>query len=344
MIDVGIVGGTGYTGMELLRLVSRHPQLRLAEITSRGESGTRVDELFPALEGEVDLAFTESDVGRLSRCDAVFFATPNGIAMGMAPALLEAGCRVIDLGADFRLRDPALWQEWYGMEHACPGLLEEAAYGLPEAHREAVRSARLVANPGCYPTAVGLGLLPLVTSDRLKPGPVIADCKTGVSGAGRAAKVATLFCEADESLKAYGASGHRHLPEIEQTLRTLRGEPVETVFVPHLVPMIRGMQATLHVAARGSAEEIRALYQERYAAEPFVEVVPAGAHPETRWVRGTNGCRIGVHQPPGVADQVVVLAVIDNLTKGAAGQAVQNLNVMFGLEEGAGLREVATLP
>ncbi|MCC3751218.1 MAG: N-acetyl-gamma-glutamyl-phosphate reductase [Halorhodospira halophila] len=344
MIEVGIVGGTGYTGMELLRLVARHPGLRLAEITSRAEAGTRVDELMPALEGVVDNVFTAPDTERLSRCDVVFFATPNGIAMESAPALLEAGCRVIDLGADFRLRDPAVWNEWYGMAHSCPELLEEAVYGLPERYRDALPAARLVANPGCYPTAVALGLLPLLEVGALGDGPVVADCKSGVSGAGRAAKVATLFCEANEGFKAYGASGHRHLPEIEQTLAQTAGAPVDVTFVPHLVPMTRGMQATLHVAVDRPLDELEALYRQRYAEEPFVRLVGRGSHPETRWVRGTNDCRIGLHQPPGRSDRAVILSVIDNLTKGAAGQAVQNLNLMFGLDETAGLEGLAYVP
>ncbi len=344
MIEVGVVGGTGYTGMELLRLVARHPQLRLAEITSRAEAGTRVAELMPSLEGVVDASFSEPDPARLRRCDVVFFATPNGIAMDSAPELLEAGCRVIDLGADFRLRDAHAWGEWYGMEHACPELLEEAVYGLPELHRERIRDARLVANPGCYPTAVALGLLPLLKTGALSDGVIVADCKSGVSGAGRAARVPTLFCEANESFKAYGASGHRHLPEIEQTVTDAAGRAVPLTFVPHLVPMTRGMQATLHVAVDRSFDQVSELFAECYSDEPFVSVLPPGGHPETRWVRGTNHCRIGLHQPPGQAGRLTVLSVIDNLTKGAAGQAIQNLNLMFGLDERAGLEALASVP
>ncbi|MBK1736023.1 N-acetyl-gamma-glutamyl-phosphate reductase [Halorhodospira abdelmalekii] len=343
MIRVGVVGGTGYTGMELLRLILGHPQLVLAEITSRGEAGTRVDALWPSLRGQTDLSFQEPDAARLRECDVVFFATPNGIAMESAPELLAAGCRVIDLGADFRLRDVRQWQTWYGVEHACPELLSEAVYGLPEIDRGAIRKARLVANPGCYPTAITLGLLPLLEAG-YPLGAIVADCKSGVSGAGRAAKVATLLCEANESFKAYGASGHRHLPEIEQTLTEVSRRTLDIVFVPHLVPMTRGMQATLHVAVTATCDELTACYQARYAEEPFVDVLAAGSHPETRWVRGTNRCHIALHQPPGREDRVIVLAVIDNLTKGAAGQAIQNLNLMFGLDERLGLEGAAVLP
>ncbi len=343
MIDVAIVGGTGYAGMDLLRLVAGHPHLRLEEITSRGEAGTRVDALMPPLEGAVDAVFREPDVERLAQCDAVLFATPNGVAMDMAPALLERGCRVIDLGADFRLADPEVWAEWYGMPHACPEWLGEAVYGLPELNRERLRGARLVGNPGCYPTAVGLGLLPLLEHGAWRGG-VIADCQSGVSGAGRTARIATLFSEVNEGVKAYGAGGHRHLPEIEQTAAAAAGAAVEVTFVPHLVPMTRGMQATLHVEADRDAAEVRALYAERYAAEPFVTVIDEGQHPETRWVRGTNDCRLSVHRPPGRAGRVVVCSVIDNLTKGAAGQAIQNLNLMLGLEERAGLEGLAYVP
>lgn len=337
MINVGIVGGTGYAGVELLRLITSHPQLHLAAITSRGEAGTRVDEIFPSLRGLTDLSFQEPDTTRLAECDVVLFATPNGIAMQSAPELLEAGCKVIDLGADFRLRDIPLWQDWYGMEHACPDLLAEAVYGLTELNRDSIRSARLVANPGCYPTAVALGMLPLLEAGLLGSGHIVADCISGVSGAGRALKLQSLFCEANESFKAYGASGHRHLPEIEQTLTAVLGGAVDVTFVPHLVPMTRGMQATVHVPVQVSVEELERVYRQRYTAETFVDLLRPGEYPETRWVNSTNHCLIALHQPSARADRVVVLAVIDNLTKGAAGQAVQNLNLMFGLDEGAGL-------
>lgn len=343
MIKAGIVGGTGYTGVELLRILVRHPQVELNIITSRGEAGKPVADLFPNLRGHTDLAFSEPDVSALSTCDVVFFATPNGTAMKMVPTLLEAGVRVIDLAADFRLKDANEWQQWYGMEHACPELLDEAVYGLPEVNRELIRNAQLVANPGCYPTAVLLGFLPLIEKNIVDCERLIADTKSGVSGAGRGANVGTLLCEASESFKAYGVPGHRHLPEIRQGLETAVGMPVGLTFVPHLTPMIRGIHATLYANRTSSADDLQNLYQDRYADEPFVDVLPTGSHPETRSVKGSNMCRIALHQPQD-RDTVVVLSVIDNLVKGAAGQAVHNMNLMFGMDETLGLEIVALMP
>lgn len=343
MIKVGIVGGTGYTGVELLRLLALHPEVEVVVITSRAEAGRAVDELFPNLRGYVSLSFSEPDLAALSACDLVYFATPNGTAMTMVPALLEAGVKVIDLAADFRLKDAAEWQHWYGVDHACPELLDEAVYGLPEINREAIRNARLLANPGCYPTAVTLGFLPLVEGGLVDCERLVADAKSGVSGAGRKANVGMLLAEASESFKAYGVAGHRHLPEIRQTLETAVGMPVGLTFVPHLLPMIRGIHATLYGTLREPGKDLQAAYVDRYVDEPFVDVLPPGAHPETRSVRGVNVCRIAIHQPQG-KDTVVVLSVIDNLVKGAAGQAVQNMNIMFGLEETLGLDQVALMP
>jgi N-acetyl-gamma-glutamyl-phosphate reductase len=343
VIKVGIVGGTGYTGVELLRLLASHPQVQLQIITSRSEAGMPVAELFPNLRGRVDLRFSEPDSAALAGCDVVFTATPNGVAMGMARELLEAGTRMIDLAADFRLRDPAEWERWYGMPHACPELLEEAVYGLPEVNREAVRAARLVANPGCYPTAVQLGFLPLIDAGLADTGRLVADCKSGVSGAGRKAAVPTLMAESGESFKAYAVPGHRHLPEIRQGLALAAGSEVGLTFVPHLVPMIRGIHATLYATIADRGADLQALFERRYAGEPFVDVMPPGSHPETRTVRGANHCRLALHRPQD-GDMVVVLAVIDNLVKGAAGQAVQNMNLMFGLPEDSGLGQIALLP
>ncbi len=342
MIKVGIVGGGGYTGVELLRLLATHPEVDLRAITSRSEAGRPVSEIYESLRGHVDLCFSEPDAGALSACDLVFFATPNGTAMKMAPELLDAGTRVIDLAADFRLKDPALWEQWYGMPHACEDLLAEAVYGLPEINREQIRAARLVANPGCYPTASALGLLPLVEAGLADTGSLVADCKSGVSGAGRSANVAMLMGEVGESFKAYAVPGHRHLPEIRQTLGWATEQAVGLTFVPHLLPMIRGIHATLYARLTGEAD-LQALFETRYRDEPFVDVMPAGSHPETRSVRGVNQCRIAIHRPQG-GDTMVVLSVIDNLTKGAAGQAIQNMNLMFGLDERAGLRQVALSP
>jgi len=343
MIRVGIVGGTGYTGVELLRLLATHPHVQLQAITSRSEAGKPVSGIYGSLRGHVDLAFSEPDQEVLSACDLVFFATPNGTAMKMVPGLLEAGVKVIDLAADFRLKDPALWEKWYGMPHACEDILAEAVYGLPELNREAVRGARLVANPGCYPTASALGFIPLVENGLVDTTSLIADCKSGVSGAGRGANTAMLMGEVGESFKAYAVPGHRHLPEIRQTLSWVSGNEIGLTFVPHLVPMIRGIEATLYGRLNNDTTDLQALFEERYANEPFVDVLPAGSHPETRSVRGVNHCRIAVHRPQG-ADTVVVLSVIDNLTKGAAGQAIQNMNLMFGLDETAGLQQVALSP
>jgi len=343
MVNVGIVGGTGYTGVELLRLLARHPDVQLRTITSRGNAGTRVDAMFPGLRGHVDISFTEPDEALLAGCDLVFFATPHGTAMEMTPGLLRSGTRVIDLGADFRLQDLDVWADWYGMQHTCPGVVAEAVYGLPELNREAIRKARLVANPGCYPTAVALGYLPLLEAGLVRPEALIADCKSGVSGAGRKAQVHTLYGEANENFKAYGASGHRHLPEIRQTLAQAAGVPTGLTFVPHLVPMTRGMQATLYAQLTRSDVDLQRVFETRYANEPFVDVMAAGSHPETRSVRGTNMCRIGLHRP-GNGDTVVVLSVIDNLSKGAATQAVHNMNLMLGLDEKAGLDLIAVNP
>ncbi len=348
MIKVGIVGGTGYTGVELLRLLAQHPQVELCAITSRSEAGVHVGEMYPNLRGQVDLCFSVPEIEVLAQCDLVFYATPNGVAMKQVPELLARGVRVIDLAADFRLRDPDLWHKWYGEPHACPELLAEAVYGLPEMWREQIRAARLVANPGCYPTAVQLGFMPLLRQGLVEASRLIADAKSGVSGAGRGAKVANLLCEVSESFKAYGVSGHRHIPEIRQGLALVQGGAVGLTFVPHLVPMVRGIEATLYAELTEEAQAmplsaIHALYEQAYANEPFVDVLPLGATPETRAVKGTNVCRMGIYRQEG-SPMVIVSSVIDNLVKGAAGQAVQNMNLMFHLDESSGLGQIAVLP
>jgi N-acetyl-gamma-glutamyl-phosphate reductase len=341
-IKVGIVGGTGYTGVELLRLLAQHPHAELRAITSRKEAGMAVAEMFPNLRGHVDLKFSEPAAAGLEQCDVVFFATPNGVAMQEARALVDAGVRIVDLAADFRIRDVAVWEQWYKMKHACPELVAEAVYALPEVNREQIRKARVIANPGCYPTAVQLGFLPLIEAGCVDLAHLIADAKSGVSGAGRKAETHILHAEAADNFKAYGVGGHRHHPEISQGLARAAGREVNLVFVPHLTPMIRGIHATLY-AQLTKEVDLQALYEKRYANEAFVDVMPAGSHPETRSVRGANHCRIAVHRPQG-GNTVVVLSVIDNLVKGAAGQAVQNMNLMFGLAEDAGLTQVALLP
>ncbi len=345
MIKVGIVGGTGYTGVELLRLLAAHPQVQLVAITSRSEAGMPVADMFPNLRGHIDLAFSEPDPAVLGACDLVFFATPNGTAMKMVPELVNKGVRVIDLAADFRLRDTAEWQQWYGMPHACEAILAKAVYGLPEVNRNTIKTAQVVANPGCYPTAVQLGFLPLIENKLIDVSHLIADAKSGVSGAGRKAEVHTLLCEASENFKAYGVKGHRHWPEIRQGLRLAAGQEIGLTFVPHLTPMIRGIHATLYAPLihKDKAADLQQIYENRYRNEPFVDVMPAGSLPETRSVRGANVCRIAVHVPP-TGNTVVVLSVIDNLVKGAAGQAVQNMNIMFGWDETLGLQQIGLVP
>lgn len=344
MIDVGIVGGSGYTGVELLRLLALHPEVRVRVVTSRSEDGLPVTRMFPNLRGHYnDLCFTAPDISALATCQLVFFATPNGTAMDAAPELLARGVKVVDLSADFRIRDAELWARWYGMEHSSPNLLDEAIYGLPELNREAIRGARLVANPGCYPTAVQLGFLPLVKHGLVDVSRLIADVKSGVSGAGRKKDLPYLLCEASETMKAYAINGHRHLPEIVQGLNTVSAQPVQLTFMPHLTPMIRGIHASLYATLLDKSVDLQALYEDFYRDEPFVDVLEAGQSPETRSVRGTNVCQLAVCRPQD-GDTVAVLSVEDNLVKGAAGQAVHNMNLMLGLPEDLGLRLVAGNP
>ncbi|MEP5766164.1 MAG: N-acetyl-gamma-glutamyl-phosphate reductase [Halieaceae bacterium] len=342
MIKVGIVGGTGYTGVELLRLLAAHPGVELCAITSRSEAGRRVDELFPNLRGHCELAFTEPDPAALAACDLVFYATPHNVAMNMVPELIDADVRIIDLSADFRLRDANNWSHWYGEPHACPELLARAVYGLPEMRRAEIAAAELVACPGCYPTSVQLGFYPLLAAGVCDLDSLVANAASGVSGAGRQASIDNLLSEAGDNFKAYAVAGHRHLPEIEQGLSDMAGQSVQLTFVPHLVPMIRGIHATL--CARLTSElDVQQLFESHYQDEPFVDVLPQGQYPQTRSVRGSNTCRLAVTRPQG-RDTVVVTVVEDNLVKGASGQAVQAMNIMFGLDETAGLNGIALLP
>ena len=345
MIKVGIVGGTGYTGVELLRILAVHPDVEVSCITSRSEAGLALAEMFPNLRGHYDLEFSEPALAALSGCDLVFFATPHGVAMGMMPELMAAGTRVVDLSADFRLKDLKVWADWYGMPHESPEWAEVAVYGLPEVAREEIRQARLVANPGCYPTAVQLGFLPLLEQGLVDPARLVADAKSGASGAGRQGKIAMLHGEVGESFKTYGASGHRHLPEIRQGLEQACRSVVGVTFVPHLIPMIRGIEATLYAELKDIADfdRLQKLFEERFRDEPFVDVMPFGSHPETRSVRGANICRMALHRQEK-SRVVIISSVIDNLVKGAAGQAVQNMNIMFGLPEIRGLEAPALLP
>ena len=343
MVNIGIVGGTGYTGIELMRLLANHPQAEIKVITSRSNAGTKVSDYFPNLRGKVDLEFTEPTLDSYKNCDLVFFATPNAVAMHEVEAMLQAGIRVIDLAADFRLKDLSVWEHWYGTTHVSPSSVEKAVYGLPEMNREQIRQAQLVANPGCYVTAVTLGLLPLLHHGLIRPDSIIADCKSGVSGAGRSASVANLLCETSESVKAYAVTGHRHYPEIKQNLAQINPS-ADLVFVPHLMPMIRGIHATLYTELLDKdAVAVQSQFEAYYQNEPFVDVLPAGSHPDTRSVRGSNMCRIAIHQLPQ-SNRLIVLSVIDNLLKGAAGQAVQNMNLMFSLDEQSGLEAIGMLP
>src|SRR5256714_1347749 len=346
MVKACLVGGTGYTGVELLRLLAQHPEAELRAITSRKEAGSAVSAMFPALRRQADLKFAEPTPQVLRGCDVVFFATPNAVAMNEARALLERGARVIDLSADFRLRDVAEWERWYKTKHGAPELVREAVYGLCEVNRERIRGARLVANPGCYPTAVQLGFLPLVESGAVDLDHLIADAKSGVSGAGRKAELHLAFAEAADNFMAYNVPGHRHWPETRQGLAQAAKRKVGLTFPTPLLPIIRGIHATLYARVTKEAD-FQALYEKRYAGEAFVDVMPAGSHPDTRSVRAANMCRIAVHRPPqgsGKSDTLVILSVIDNLTKGAAGQAVQNMNLMFGLAETAGLSHPPVVP
>ena len=343
MINIGIVGATGYTGVELMRLLAGHSHVRIKIVTSRAEQGKPVSALFPALRGHIGLEFSAVDSAELYDCDLVFFATPTGTAMTLAPVLLDKGVRVIDLSADFRLKDDQEWSKWYSRTHHCPHLLETAVYGLPEMNRETIQTAQLVANPGCYPTAIQLGYLPLLEQGLVASDSLIADAKSGISGAGRKAAMTTQFCESADAFKAYSAEGHRHLPEILQGLQSVCSESVGLVFVPHLLPIIRGIHATLYATLKDKTIDLQMVYEQRYKDEPFVDVMPAGSHPNTSLVRGSNYCRLAAHLPQG-GSTVVVLAVEDNLVKGAAGQAVQNMNIMFNLTETTGLQFPALYP
>lgn len=339
---VGIIGGSGYTGVELLRLLVPRADIDIVFISSRAQAGKPVSDLFHNLRGHIDLKFSDPEDVRDSQCDLVFFATPNGTAMKQAPQLLDKGVKVIDLSADFRLKDIETWERWYGMTHTSAHWVEKAVYGLPEILRQQISGAQLVANPGCYPTAIQLGFLPLLENQLVDTETLIADAKSGITGAGRGAAVANLLAEASDSFKAYSASGHRHLPEIEQGLGRMTEQNVNLTFTPHLLPVIRGIQATLYARLKTEVD-LQSLYEDRFREEPFVDVMPAGSHPETRSVRGTNVCRLAVHQPQQ-RNTAVVLAVEDNLVKGAAGQAVQNMNIMLGCDETQGLTQPALLP
>lgn len=349
VIAVGIVGGTGYTGVELLRLLLRHSQVQVRLLTSRTEAGKRVADMFPNLRGHTDLEFSDLDIEQLKQCDVVFFATPHGVAMKHAEALVEAGTKVIDLAADFRLQDLTQFEKWYGMSHSCPELLKDSVYGLTELNREKIKQAQVIGNPGCYPTTVQLGLAPLLKAQEnlIDPKSIIIDAKSGVSGAGRKADLGMIYSENADNFKAYGVAGHRHHPEIVEALENISGQKGQfdqLLFVPHLVPMIRGMLSTIYVdlTEQGQQLDLQSLYEKFYQNERFVDVMPPKSSPETRSVRGANELRIALYQPQ--PHKLIVLVAQDNLVKGAAGQAVQNMNIMFGFDEATGLEGIGLLP
>ena len=345
MYRVAVVGASGYTGIELLRLLSQHPETELTSVTSRQYANQNVADVFPSLAGSVDLAFEDVDPTALAgKADVIFTAVPHQTAMEMIPSLLAANCRVVDLSADFRIADAAIYEEWY-QEHSAPELLEEAVYGLPELFREIIHGARLIANPGCYPTSVALALAPLLENRLIDVASLIVDSKSGTSGAGRAAKVGTLFCEVNEGFKAYSLPRHRHTPEIEQTLSSLAGEDVTISFTPHLLPVNRGILSTCYASLPKmmSAEEVHGIFVERYSDEPFVRVLPFGQFPNISQVTVSNYCDVGVTVDERTG-RVIALAAIDNLVKGAAGQAIQNMNLMLSIDEQTGLMTPPAFP
>ena len=338
MYRIAVVGASGYTGAELLRLLARHPEAELTCVTSRQYAGRPVAEIFPSLQGGLDLRFDDVNPAEVAgRADLVFTAVPHQTAMDMVPELLDAGCRVVDLSADFRLRDVSVYEAWY-QAHTSSDLLGEAVYGLPELFRDQIPAARLVANPGCYPTSIALALTPLLETKKIDPATIIVDSKSGTSGAGRAAKLDTIFCEVNEGFKAYGLPRHRHTPEIEQTLSLVSGAAVTVSFTPHLLPVNRGILGTCHASLSGAytRDELYALYLDRYAGETFVRILGQGLLPNISQVTGSNFCDIGLAVDDRTG-RVIVIAVLDNLVKGAAGQALQNMNLMLGLPEQTGL-------
>lgn len=349
VISVGIVGGTGYTGVELLRILLRHPKAQVRVLTSRTEAGKLVADMFPNLRGHTDLQFSDLNIDALKECDVVFFATPHGVAMQHAKDLIAAGTKVIDLAADFRLQNLEQFEKWYGMEHACPDVLKDSVYGLTELNREKIKQAQVIGNPGCYPTTVQLGLAPLLKSAQalIETKNIIIDAKSGVSGAGRKASLGMIYSENADNFKAYGVAGHRHHPEIVEALENIaeqKGGFEGLLFVPHLVPMIRGMLSTIYVdlTEAGKQADLQALYENFYANEKFVDVMPANSSPETRSVRGANELRIALYKPQ--PNKLIILAAQDNLVKGASGQAIQNMNLMFGFNEDEGLQGIGLLP
>ena len=345
MVKIAIIGASGYTGEELARILARHPRVEIAYATSERFAGTAIEEIFPSLKGIVDLRLSKLSIERITAgADFIFTALPHGTAMGAVAECIKAGKKVVDLSADFRLKDPDLYGRWYG-KHSCPDLLQESIYGLPELYRDEIKKGQLVANPGCYPTGVILALTPLLEKKMISPTGIVVDAKSGVSGAGRNPSVTNLFCEVAEGLKAYDVAKHRHAPEMEQELSSWAGEEVRILFVPHLIPITRGLLSTIYARTNGefSTEQAYEMYQRRYGEEPFVRLCSPGAFPSTMEVRGSNYCDLGV-----MADQrsghLIALSAIDNLVKGASGQAIQNMNLMCGFPETMGLEQIPLAP
>lgn len=341
MLTAGIIGVNGYGGGELLRLLAGHPEVKVIAVASRSQAGRRVEEVFPTFRGDEigRLQIVTPEVPYFKGCDLVFLSTPHGTSARLVPEILQQGAKVIDLGADFRFKRVDIYEEWYGVSHPAPLLLEEAVYGLPELkNREEIRKARLVGNPGCYPTAILLGLAPLLKAGIIGEGPVIADAKSGVSGAGRSPKAELHYAEVENDFRAYGLVRHRHTPEIEEVAGRLAGREMRVSFTPHLAPMSRGLFATIHLAAgeKLSNSQLFQIYQDYYQGEPFIVVLPEPFLPQTKAVLFTNRCQLGVRFDPRTG-QVIVLSALDNLGKGAAGQAVQNMNILYGFEETMGL-------
>ncbi len=345
MLNVAVIGASGYTGVELLRILAKHPRVNICCVTSRQHEGVPINQVFPSLSGFCELVCEPLDVAAIApRVDLVFTALPHKSAMEVIPDFLATGCKVVDLSADYRLKNKAVYEYWY-QQHSSPELLAEAVYGLPELYRHEIKAARLVANPGCYPTSIILALAPLLEQRLIDPATLILDSKSGTSGAGRGTKQGSLFCEVNEGFKAYGVAQHRHTPEIEQELSRVCGQELQVSFTPHLLPLNRGMLSTCYATATGvsSGADLIDLYRQRYAHDPCVRVMPGGELPNIAYVRGTNFCDVGLVYDPRT-NRVVAIGVIDNLVKGASGQAVQNMNIMCGFEELLGLDIVPIFP
>jgi N-acetyl-gamma-glutamyl-phosphate reductase len=346
MIQVGIIGATGYTGGELIRILQDHPNVEITLITSQTYAGQAISDIYGNLRGSCDLICQDIGIEQASeQCDVLFLALPHGIASHHVTGQILKNCRIVDLGADYRLQDPAIYTTWYHTEHGSPELLDQAVYGLCEWERSTIAQRRLIANPGCYTTCSILSLAPLVKEGLIELDTIIIDAKSGVSGAGRKASQGTHYAACNESIKAYAVASHRHTPEIEEQLSTVAGSPITISFTPHLVPMNRGILTTAYASLKGgvTADEVTAAYRKYYGNERFIRLLPYGVFPETRWVKGSNMCDIGL-----VIDErtgrIIVGGAIDNLIKGASGQAIQNMNILFGLPEDTGLHQVAGFP